>query len=312
MKTNKNRKIFDISVIVVIALILTAYAIVMILPLVWGFLTSLKSSMDFSTLGNVIGLPDKEFSVNELKFGNYQVIWENFKFDKAISFYMGEELVWHRSKNNFFGMCINTILYAGVGSMIQAFVPALMGYLVVKYPGKAASFINAMMLFVLTLPILGSASTMVRLMRTLNLYDNFIGNFIQKFNFTGMYFFVFQAFFKSVSDSYAEATEIDGASQLRVMFGIYVPLAWKMITTVVLILFVNCWNDYQTPLMYLPTKPTLAYGVYYLVYDNNQPHMATLPIKVSACMILALPILVIFLFLKEKLMGNISLGGVKE
>lgn len=312
MKAEQKRKIFDVSVIIVIALILTAYSLAMILPLVWGFLTSLKSSMDFSTLGNVLGFPDTQFSEKELLFENYKVIWENFQFDKSVSFYAGETLVWHRSKNNFLGMLINTLLYAGVGSMIQAFVPAVMAYLVVKYPGKASSFINAMMLFVLTLPILGSASTMLRLMRDLNLYDNFIGNFIQKFNFTGMYFFVFQSFFRSVSDSYAEAAEIDGASQLRVMFSIYMPLAWKMISTVILILFVNCWNDYQTPLMYLPTKPTLAYGVYYLVYENNQPHMATLPIKISACMLLALPILVIFLFLKEKLMGNISLGGVKE
>lgn len=312
MKTKKKRKIFDTSVVTVIAVILSVYAVIMIALLVWGFITSLKSSMDFSTLGNVVGFPDKKYSADELKFANYKIIWENFRFDKSMSFYAGETLVRHFTKNNFFGILVNTVLYSFVGSAIQAFVPAIMGYLVVKYPGKAASFINAMMLFVLTLPILGSASTMVRLMRTLNLYDNFIGNFIQKFNFTGMYFFVFQAFFRSVSDSYAEAAEIDGASQLRVMFSIYIPLAWKMISTVVLILFVNCWNDYQTPLLYLPTKPTLAYAVYYLAYENNQVHMSTLPIKVSACMLLALPILVIFLFLKDKIMGNISLGGVKE
>lgn len=311
MKKKQTKK-FDITLISIIAVILVAYSIVMIALLAWGLLTSLKSNMDFSTLGNVLGWPDKHLSDNELKFNNYKVIWENFEFDKSVSFYSGDTLVRHFTKNNFIGILSNTLLYSIVGSMIQAFVPAVMGYLVVKYPGKVSSFIIAMMLFVMTMPIIGNSSTTLRLLRTLNLYDNFIGNFIQKFSFTGMYFFVFQAFFRSVSDSYAEAAEIDGASQLRVMFGIYIPLAWKMISTVVLILFVNCWNDYQTPLLYLPTHPTLAYAVYYLAYENNQVQMSTLPIKVSACMMLALPILVVFIFLKDKIMGNVSLGGVKE
>jgi len=310
MKNNKKR-VFDISVILVIACILAVYSIVMIVPLVWGFITSLKSFMDFTTLENVIGLPSKEFSAEELRFANYATIWREFNFTQAVSYYKGDELISYTQTATFLGVLVNTVFYAVVGSVIQAFVPCLMGYLVVKYPSKAASFINAMMLFVMTLPILGSASTMIHLMRSLGLYDNFIGNWIQKFNFTGMYFFVFQAFFRSVSDSYAEAAEIDGASQLRVMFGIYIPLAWKMISTVVLILFVNCWNDYQTPLLYLPGKPTLAYAVYHITNRGGMGTAST-PIKISASMMLALPILIIFIFLKDKIMGNISLGGEKE
>ena len=308
----KKKSKLDYTVITVIAAVLIIYSAIMILMLVWGFLTSLKSNMDFSTMGNVLGLPDKEFSRNELLFGNYKTIWENFSFTKSVSYYSGDTLMRHFSDNTFFGILLNTVLYAVVGSAIQAFVPAVMGYLVVKYPGKVSSFINALMLFVMALPIVGNSSTMVRLLRTMNLYDNFAGLFIMKFNFTGMYFFMFQAFFHDLSDSYAEAAEIDGASQFRVMFGIYIPLAWKMVATIVLILFVTCWNDYQTPLLYLPTIPTMAYAVYYLAYENNQVQMATLPVKTAACMMLALPILVLFIFLKDKLMGNVTLGGVKE
>lgn len=308
----KQTKILDITLITIIAVVLIVYSLVMIFPLLWGLLTSFKSNMDFSTLGNVLWLPDKNFSANEIKFYNYQIIWENFKFDKSISYYAGNVLVRHATENNFLTIVWNTLLYSLVGSIIQAFVPAAMGYLVVKYPGKVSGVINAIMLFVLSMPIIGNTATTLRLLRDLNLFDSFIGNFIQKFSFTGMYFFVFQAFFHGISDSYAEAAEIDGASQIRIMFGIYMPLAWKMISTVVLILFVNCWNDYQTPLLYLPTHPTLAYAVYYLTYENNQVEMSTLPIKVSACMMLAVPLLIIFIALKDKIMGNVSLGGVKE
>lgn len=310
--TKKKKSRLDYAVITVIAAILIIYSAIMILMLVWGFITSLKSNMDFSTMGNVLGLPNKDFSKNEILFGNYKTIWENFSFTKTISYYSGDTLIRHFSDNSFFSILLNTVLYAVVGSAIQAFVPAVMGYLVVKYPGKVSSFINALMLFVLAFPIVGNSSTMVRLLRTMNLYDNFVGMFIMKFNFTGMYFFMFQAFFHDLSDSYAEAAEIDGASQMRVMFGIYIPLAWKMVATITLILFVRCWNDYQNPFLYMPTKPTLAYAVFYLAYENNQVQMASLPIKTAACMILALPIIVLFIFLKDKIMGNVTLGGVKE
>ena len=310
--TKKKKSGLDYAVITVIAAILIIYSAIMILMLVWGFITSLKSNMDFSTMGNVLGVPNSDFSRNEILFSNYKTIWENFSFTKTISYYSGDTLIRHFSDNSFFSILLNTVLYAVVGSAIQAFVPAVMGYLVVKYPGKVSSFINALMLFVLAFPIVGNSSTMVRLLRTMNLYDNFLGMFIMKFNFTGMYFFMFQAFFHDLSDSYAEAAEIDGASQMRVMFGIYIPLAWKMVATITLILFVRCWNDYQNPFLYLPTKPTLAYAVFYLAYENNQVQMASLPIKTAACMILALPIIVLFIFLKDKIMGNVTLGGVKE
>lgn len=310
--TKKKKSGLDYTVITVIAAILIVYSAIMILILVWGFITSLKSNMDFSTMGNVLGFPNSDFSRNEILFSNYKTIWENFSFTKTISYYSGDTLIRHFSDNSFFSILLNTVLYAVVGSAIQAFVPAVMGYLVVKYPGKVSSFINALMLFVLAFPIVGNSSTMVRLLRTMNLYDNFLGMFIMKFNFTGMYFFMFQAFFHDLSDSYAEAAEIDGASQMRVMFGIYIPLAWKMVMTIMLILFVVCWNDYQNPFLYLPTKPTLAYAVFYLAYENNQVQMASLPIKTAACMILALPIIVLFIFLKDKIMGNVTLGGVKE
>lgn len=305
MKSNMKRKIVDISVITLIALVLCVYAIVMIFPLVWGFLTSLKGPQDFGFPNrNVVGFPQ------EVVFTNYFDVWDYLgSLETHKSYWAGNVHISESYNRNFYEILCYTLLYTIGGSFIEAIAPAMMGYLIVKYPGKAANFINAMMLFVLTLPVIGNTSTTLLLLRNLNLYDSFLGNFIQKFHFTGMYFFVFQAFFRSVSDSYAEAAEIDGASQFRVMFGIYIPLAWKMISTVVLILFVTLWNDYQTPYLYLPTKPTLAYAVYRISQDSK---MNSIPKKVAGCMMLALPILMVFLFLKEKIMGNISLGGEKE
>ena len=89
-------------------------------------------------------------------------------------------------------------------------------------------------------------------------------------------------------------------------------MAGKIAGTIMLIQFISHWNDYNVPLLYLPTKPTLAYGVFHMVIINSSGPLSKVPIKVAGCMVLAIPILIIFIILKDKLMGNISLGGLKE
>ena len=54
-----------------------------------------------------------------------------------------------------------------------------------------------------------------------------------------------------------------------------------------------------------------ARGVFRLS-QNSQGDFATVPFRMAGCMFLAIPILILFLIFKEKLMGNLSMGGIKE
>ena len=126
-----------------------------------------------------------------------------------------------------------------------------------------------------------------------------------------MYFLVFYSFFVGLSDSYVEAAEIDGASQFRVMLSVIIPLAKTMISACFIMFFVQTWNDYSTPLMYLPTHPTLAYGIYFNTVLGDTT-LNRVPIRLASLMFLAIPSLIFFILFRERLMGNISMGGVKE
>ena len=131
-------------------------------------------------------------------------------------------------------------------------------------------------------------------------------------SFRSMYFLIFYGFFKDLPNTYNEAAEIDGASQFATMLRICIPLSAKMITTIILIQFVASWNNYTVPMIYMPTKPTLAYLIYYLIFVQTGSILTIVPRKVACLMCLAIPILILFIFLKDKLMGNISIGGIKE
>lgn len=96
-----------------------------------------------------------------------------------------------------------------------------------------------------------------------------------------------------------------------VMLKIHIPMVSSTIFTVFLLFFINFWNDYQTALIFLPTKPTIAYGSYYFnMLTTNE--LSAVPYKLAGAMLVFLPIFVLFLFFSKRIMGNVSLGGIKE
>lgn len=294
-RKNKARVLYS-----VIFIVLFLYVISIFLPVLWGVLTSLKDQTDFRV--NVLGLP---------KGWPWEWHWENF-FKVFNGFY--EQVTTPgvgRRRVYFSEMLLYTLLYAGGSAIIQTIVPCVVAYLTARFRYKFSAFINALVIVLMVVPIVGSAPSEMQILRALNMYDTIWGNYIQKFNFLGMYYLVFYAAFKIVPPDFYEAAYVDGASEMRVMVSIGFPMVRNVIGTVLLIKFIDFWNDYQTPLLYLPSYPTLARGVFRLS-QNSQGDFATVPFRMAGCMFLAIPILVLFLIFKEKLMGNLSMGGIKE
>ncbi len=134
---------------------------------------------------------------------------------------------------------------------------------------------------------------------------------ILKANFLGMYYLVFFAYFKGISKEYSEAAYIDGAGETRVFLSIIIPIVRNMFFTVMLIKFIEFWNDYQTPLIYTPKYPPISYGLYLFAFSNEQA-ISWPTIKMTGAMLTMMPILIVFLIFHNKIIGNVTMGGVKE
>ena len=325
-QTRSTKKTVTVTkvVFVILFVVLALYELIMLSSLLWGLITSLKSSNDFENFGNVIGFPNVSVEGTPyagipsgrdalLKLANYKIVLEKFVITRRAVYYgLGPEQIVHTCKAGFGELLVNTLLYTVGGALIYALMPALTAYLCAKYPYKLSAILVVVYTLMMCMPIVGSTPFELTFLRNTGLYDNIIGNYIQKMTGSGMYFFVYLAYFKGTSETYREAAQIDGASQLRIMTTIYFPLAIKIIATVFLIQFVALWNDYQTPLLYLPTHPTLAYAVYYVSYEAFEPALYHTPPRIAGLMLLAVPIVILFAIFKDKLMGDISLGGIKE
>lgn len=301
----------------IVLVVLIAYTTLMFGLFLLGINISLKHPLDVEIDSNIFGLPNMKYwkTYNASIFGNYIYALRNLKLEKANSYIVGlfnKERVSAPIKGDIISSSLYTLIYAGIGAFCSTFMPMFMGYLCAMYSNKASSIIYAVVLFVIATPIVGATPSTVNLMRSLRLYDTFVGEFIRRSTFTNMYFLIFFAYFKGLSSGFSEAAEIDGASQLSVMFRIYFPLAANIFFTVYLILFVNYWNDFTTPMMFLPSKPTLSYAIYYTTTLDSGSAFNRDTRRMAALMVFAVPIIIIFGIFNKRLMTNLTMGGVKE
>lgn len=291
----KKKKKIEVMNIIIFAILLL-YTLLMFLTLAWAVLSSFKTAHAFYR--DPLGIP-KQWTLDiYAKVMEYNYVRVTYSDGRQADF-------------TLFYQIINTLLYAGIGSLVSMLVPCLTAYVCSKYSFSFNKVVTSVVIITMILPIVGAYSSELRILRALGLYDRIWGNWIQKANPLGMYFLVFKAFFANMSDSYIEAARVEGASEFRIMTSISIPLAAKIMITVYLILFVANWNDYQTILMYLPSWPTLAVGIYKLSHSTYN-ELSNVPSYMAGCVILTVPIITLFLIFKNKMMGNISMGGVKE
>lgn len=324
MKNEAKNKLHAVDVIVLVVLILYTFSLIFLLA--WGLITSLKANTDYIS-GNIMGLPNINTPAipqmdflggkEALGFGYYKKIFSVFEVKGLPIKYYSSLFGWIENNPQetfkFGDFFVNSIVYSVVCSFVHAFVAFTCAYLCAKYKFAFSGFIYVVMLVVMAIPIVGSSPSMITLLRDLGIYDTYFAMIALNFNFTGVYFFVFHAHLTGLSDTYVEAAEIDGATQLEILFKIVFPLCAKVFFTVFLLQFIQTWNDYQTPILYYPNHPTLSYAIFQLhVNSNGGMDILSVPSKIAGCMILAIPVFILFISFNKLLMGNLTMGGIKE
>lgn len=207
-------------------------------------------------------------------------------------------------------MILNSVLYSVGSAFVATLVPCITAYLCARYKYKFSKIIYSIVLVCMVIPIVGSQASELQIVIKMGIYDHMFGMWILKSGFLGLYFLVFHEVFLSIPNAYGEAAEIDGASDFCIMTKISLPLAKNTFFTVLLIMFVTYWNDFQTPMLYLPTHPTISEALYW-IKSSSFNYFAKMPVKMAAPMMFLIPVLVIFLCFHKRLLGNLTVGGVK-
>lgn len=285
---NVKSKLSPLTIVMLVVLVL--YSAFLLAMLLWAVLTALKKPLRF--LNNTVGLP------NPWYFGNVPYVLKNAEIIKeqgVVPFY---EIVW------------NSLLYSVGCSIINTLVTCIVAYLCARYDCKFSKFVYALVLVVMVIPVVGNQTSELQMSINLGLYDKMVGMLVMRASFLGIYFFVFYDMFKAVPMAFSEAAEIDGAGDFQIMVRIFFPIASNTFLTVLLINFIGYWNNYQVPMVYVPNHPTLAEYMFQISTFSKYP-FSKAPVQLAASLILLLPAVAIFLAMHKRLLGNLSIGGVK-
>lgn len=278
---------------VVLFVMLILYVISLLTPLIWAFITSFKAQRDFRI--NIIGLPKQWV-------WNFETVFKQF----TVRVNTAEGTV----KVGMAQMFLYSVLYAVGCAFFNTLVPCTTAYCCARFKYRFSNLIYAIVIITMTLPIVGSLPAEIRMAKAIGLYDHIWGLWLMKANFLGMYFLVFYSAFKGLPAGFREAAKIDGAGNGRIFLNVEFPVIKGAFFTVMLINFIGFWNDYQTPLIYLPSYPTVALGMYHMA-NTTENSLSTVPMRMAGAMLLLIPILIIFLIFHKRLMNNLTMGGLK-
>ena len=274
-------------------------SLILIILILWGFFSSIKTIDDF--IDNPVWLPTGM---------PWNWAWSNYvdvisQFHVPITTLSGSREVW------FEEMILNSVLFAVIGSLIQTFSVCWVAYLTQRFKNKVSSIIYLVVIFVMIIPSFNSQASLLKISRALGVYDTMFSYYFMKISFTNYFYLVFFAAFRVLPKDYDESALVDGAGDLVIFFKIIFPLVSGVFLTIFLLSFMGSWNDYMTPIVFMPSKYTIAYGVFYLVNGNVQG-LSRVPLKLAICYLFSLPILILFIFFRDRIMNSVNIGGIKE
>ncbi len=309
MKDSTKKKVLN-PFAIIIAVVLVLYMISMCIPLFWTLMTTLKNVNEFEGNGIINGI--EIFEENKLWWPKYGMTFDNY-INAYKNFYIMLPSTTPGSlgiKYDIISQFVNSLLYSVGCSITVTVVSLIMGYASARYSYRSSSWIYTFVLVALALPIVGSLPSEIAVSMDLGLFDTFIGIWIMRGSFLNTYFLIFFAQFKMIPRDYTEAAKIDGASPFTIMTKIIFPLASGTISTVFVLAFIGYWNDFQIPMVYLPSHPVAAYGMYRFQIGTNG-ELDKVPIQMAGVLIMALPIIVFYGIFNKKLNVNLSVGGIK-
>ncbi|NUR09589.1 MAG: carbohydrate ABC transporter permease [Nocardioidaceae bacterium] len=265
-------------------LVLFAGALVFLFPFYYMVVGSLRAKADTSVAG-------------ALPFGD-------FTFDNFIAI---------DSRVDLLGSLLNSAIFTGGVLLGTVVFGVLAGYALARLHFRGRGTLFAVMLLVQIVPFqLLIIPIYVMIVRTYGLADSYLG-MIAPFLINSAAVFVFRQFFLQLPDDLFDAAALDGASELRILWSVALPLVRPALLTVVLITFIGPWNEFLWPFLVTkdtsmqPLAVTLANYISNIAGRAANPYGAIL----AGAVVLAAPAVALFVVFQKRFTGSELSSGVK-
>jgi multiple sugar transport system permease protein len=276
IRSGKNRLGYHAGIYLFLAVI----AFTMLVPFVWMLSSSLKLNREVFTFP-MKWIPEIP------RWNNYSDIWTKIPLGTFI---------------------LNTVKLSVIVTVLQLLSSSFAAYAFAKlrFPGCKGLFLG----YIATIAVPWQAYMVPQfiLMRSLGLNNTHLAIIcLQAFSAFGV--FMMKQFYESIPDELREAAWIDGLSEYGIWLRIMLPLSKPALSTLTIITFVNTWNDFLGPMIYLTRTElkTIQIGLRMFISQYSSEY----GLIMAASVVTLIPVLVIFLSLQRYFVQGVASSGLK-
>ncbi|MGI5947921.1 MAG: carbohydrate ABC transporter permease [Lachnospiraceae bacterium] len=265
---------------VILYAVLIFISLLMLVPFAWMLSSSLKLDKD------VFIVPIQWIPENP-QWENYIKIWTKIPLAKFV---------------------VNTAKLTVIVTLLQLFTSSFAAYAFAKLNFRYKNALFLAYVATIAVPWQVYMVPQFMMMRSFGLNDTHLAIIcLQAFSAFGV--FMMRQFYQGIPDELCEAARIDGMSEYQIYGKIMLPLAKPALSTLTIFTFVNTWNDFLGPLIYLKTesKKTLQIGLRMFIGQNSSEY----GLIMAASVLSLIPVLVVFLALQKYFVEGIAATGVK-
>ena len=266
-----------------IGLLLTLWAILVLFPFYWMLLTSVKS----------YGSYNSEY-IPKL-FTLYPTL-ENY----ASAF----------SQVPLARYFLNTLIFTVIttGLMLVVTVLAAFAFSRLRFPGRDLIF--TLFLSLMMIPTELVVITNFVTITNLDLRNSFLGLILPSVT-SVFYIYLLKENFSQVPDELYYAAKVDGTSDLKYLWKVMIPMCQPTIVTVTILKVIECWNSYVWPRLITDDQSFFLVSVGIQEIRENGFGRENIPAMMAAVVVISLPLILLFLMFRKKIMAGVARGGTK-
>ncbi len=209
---------------------------------------------------------------------------------------------------NFFDWYGNTILTVLITIVLRLLVTIPASYAFARMKFRGSRLIMAILLATMMVP--GETTMVPRYLyfKSLHLLDSMWVIILPEVSEV-FYLMLLTEFFRSIPEDFNEAARIDGAGNTRILTTIFIPLSGPSIATAVLFSFINIWNNFLDPYLFISTishqliTPALKFF--------QERGGANIPVQLAGASMAIIPVIILFIATQKYFVAGVSSSGIK-
>jgi ABC-type glycerol-3-phosphate transport system permease component len=214
------------------------------------------------------------------------------------------------TEGHFSDYILNSVLLSVPSTLLVIMLSTMAGYAFARLPFRGRTVLFYLVVLGLLVPFFTYMIPLYFQLRTMGLLDTLPG-VILVLTTTGVSFgtFFMRAFFTDLPNELEQAARIDGASEWQIFYRVMLPLVGSGISALAVFTFLQTWNNFLVPLLYLPGgdfRP-LTTGLYQFT-SGRELDIGPLA---AATLITILPVLVLFIVMQKQVAAGFISGAVK-